>query len=103
MELKVIGKRYSLATVAAEIIQDLGGCDGVTLAHKGKIMIADGMTEEDTRETRIHELFHAIWSAMDIGFSDSTEEKICTALAKGMSAVLSDNDPELMGEFLYGR
>lgn len=102
VNLKIIGKRYTIETVDASILQDLGGVDGVTLASAGKIKISDGMSEDDRLETVLHELLHAIWAGMDVGFSDRTEEKVVTALSKGLRAVIVDNDREITEGIFYG-
>ena len=89
MKLRIVGKIYKIEYVDADLMQNLGA-DGACLSN-GRILIADNLNTEDMRETRIHELLHAIWTVMDIGFADRTEEKVVTALAKGLAAVIADN------------
>lgn len=90
-KLRILGKTYRIERVDAETLESLG-VDGACLTSKGRIMISDGLSDEELRETKIHEVLHAIWSGMDIGYSDATEEKVVTALAKGLSALITDNN-----------
>ena len=63
-------------------------------------MISSGLTDDDYRETLIHEVLHAIWAGMDVGYSEATEEKVVTALGKGLSAFVADNDAEIVRSVL---
>lgn len=86
--IRVLGKTYKVISVDPDQIDSLYG---LTLLEKGKIILNEDMSEEIAREIKIHELLHAIWGGMDIGYSDSTEEKIVSALAKGLAAFITDN------------
>lgn len=92
MKLKILGKRWTVENVESDILQELGA-DGACLS-KSRILIAANLTDDEYRETLIHELLHAIWAGMDIGYSESTEEKVVSALAKGIAAFVVDNDAD---------
>lgn len=87
--LRILGKTYRIEYVEADVLQQLG-VDGACMSN-GRILIADNLNDEDRRETVIHEILHAVWKEMDIGYSDRTEEKCVTALGKGLAAIIADN------------
>ena len=99
MQLKIIGKTYTVEFVDPDIL-DSGCTYGLCLPEKQKILIAKDLAPDKRREVLIHEIAHAIWDAMDIGFSHATEEKVVSANAKGIVALLADNDPETLAEIL---
>ena len=99
MKLQIVGKPWTVEQFDSEILRSFA-CIGVTMSNK-RILICDDLSEAERRETVIHELMHAVWLEMSIGYSDKTEEAIITKLAQGLASIVSENSPKaLQGLFL---
>lgn len=70
---------------------------GSCSTHSGIIKIREKQNSEEKANTIIHEVLHGIWHDKVIGLSDSTEEKIVTALSNGLISLMRDN-PKFMAE-----
>ena len=98
MKIRIIGKAFTVETVDSSILQS----DGLTILNEGIILISDSLSEENRLETQLHEILHVLWDGLNIGYSEATEEKIVTSLAKGLFAFISDNDKEVTEQIFYG-
>ena len=89
MKVQIQGQPWTVERFDSEILRGFA-CVGATMTNK-RILIADDLSDAERFETVIHELMHAIWLEMDIGYADKTEEKIITQLAKGLANVIEEN------------
>lgn len=97
MKLKIVGKTYTVDYVDPDML-DSGCTYGLCLPDKQKILIAKDLAPEKSREVLLHEILHAVWDGMDIGFSETTEEKVVSAEGKGLAAFIFDNPKEVLDE-----
>lgn len=99
MKLRVLGRTYSIEYVDSDILQGLN-TDGMCLPQAGRIVIAKGLPADVERETRLHEVNHAIYTGMALEQGTADEERIVDAFAKGWAAILADNDAKTIRELL---
>ena len=89
MKIRVVGKAWTIDHVDRSVMV-MNGVEGLCIAHEQRMLIAQGQTQEANREAVIHELLHAVWASMGLGYPDE-EEQIVNVLAKGLAAVIADN------------
>tara|TARA_R110000796_G_scaffold203024_6_gene319345 strand:- start:130 stop:429 length:300 start_codon:yes stop_codon:yes gene_type:complete len=94
MKLQIAGQPWTVEQFDSEILRGFS-CVGVTMTSN-RILISNDLSEAERRETVIHELMHAVWLEMNIGFSDKTEEIIVTKLAQGLSSIVDENPPKTL-------
>ena len=83
--VRVLGRNYKLTSgVSADFA---GQCN----VSKATIFLNEGMDAMETKDTLIHELFHAILHQQGRENGGEVEELYVRALATGFTAVLEDN------------
>lgn len=71
---------------------EMAGNLGLTHYSLGAIDIASGQDDFDTRDTVLHETFHAVLAQQGrTSFGNEEEEQYVRALATGLMGVLQDN------------
>lgn len=83
-----------LPTAVAVAGAMLGQCD----TRIPEISVREGLTDLDTAQVLLHELFHAIWDSGCLHTMEPTEETVVSVLSNGFMQVWRDN-PDLR-EFL---
>lgn len=90
-KLKILGKPFQVKWVSEGLDAELvGECD----SDKQVISIRDGQPLEQSQDTLLHEVIHAIDEAVDAGLKESQVKRLAT----GLLAVLKENPK--MGAFL---
>lgn len=84
--IKILGKKYTVKKVPENDLNE--DCIGRCREKYSRISVLEGMTEESTQATILHEVLHAIDFAMSIELS----EKQVGALANGLFAFFKDNN-----------
>lgn len=61
--------------------------------NQRKIILADDNSEQQQKNTLLHEVIHAVWRVwgMDFQHEKDTEEQVVTVLANGLHTVMLDN------------
>lgn len=84
--LKVLNTTYKVFLAPAMTMENLGFCE----PDNQRICLRDDMSEEKFRDTLLHEVLHAIYSAFQLQDGE-TEERVVGNLATGLMTVLDEN------------
>lgn len=104
MKLKILGKRWTIER-ADPVMMTGCGVTGLTVYADQRMLVADGQSEDNARETALHEVLHAIAEGMGLRVTTLTyeqEEAAVNAFAKGLRALIADNPRATVDRLLFG-
>jgi hypothetical protein len=87
--VRLIGQRFAIESVAANTLAK--SQVGLTNVAKQRIALSDGMAPDQTRDTLLHEILHALIRMLGLIASDAKEERVVIALAPALLDALRAN------------
>lgn len=69
---------------------DLGDSIGLAQRTAGRILVADDLDAEETRNVLLHEIIHIVIKNAALSLGDR-EEQVTEAITNGLTQVLDDN------------
>lgn len=81
MKNYILGNTYEYEETDSQ--HDMGECDKLNRV----IQIRSNQNKDQKIDTIFHELSHAIWDLMNMPEDESLEEKVCTAMGRGLGSI----------------